>query len=104
MAFMLPPALTLLGILAVSLRALEAAVVTAVILGEEGLRFDIELLIVVRFPLRLLNWVSSCFSPKKKLLPLVVTFPFIMSSRMIEEAQLMLLMALGISSDCVNPN
>jgi hypothetical protein len=58
---------------------------------------------VVRLPWRLASCVSSCCRPRKKELPSMVTLPLMMSSRMMEEAQLELLTAFGIIYDCENP-
>lgn len=101
---MFPPALTLFGIFAMLTNALFAAVLIAVILAELDCRLFMVLLIVVRFDLAKPSCWLSWYSPTKKELPSSVTLPFNRSSKIIEDAQLTLVTAVGILCDCENPS
>lgn len=54
------------------------------ILDEAGLIVAMVLFMLVIFPLRCPSWVLSYFKPIKNEVPLLVTFPFIISSRTME--------------------
>ena len=93
---MFPPEFAFAGILAVSFRARSPAVRTEVMLADPVCKFATELLMDVRFPFRFPSCVLSSFSPRKNDEASWVTFPLMMSSRIMDVAQLTLTNDFGM--------